>query len=508
MSSVTALQPKAASNTARMLRHLFSFPVALTFLLLPLTVFTIRSRFNDPDMWWHLKTGQVIWTTHTIPRVDLFSYTTNHHAWIPHEWLAQVIIYGAYQLGGYRGLMLFLCAASASLFVAGYGLCCLYSGNAKVSLFGALTIWFFATSGLAIRPQLIGYLLLITELFIIHFGSTRNRRWFLCLPVLFAVWVNCHGSFFLGIIIGCLLYACSFITLDRAGFLAFHWNRKARQTFGLALIFSAATLFVNPVGLHQVLYPVETLLSPKLTQIQEFRPLDMTSARGIGVTAVLACIFFLSISRYAILYWHELFLLGAGTWLALSHQRMVFVFGILAAPVVSRLLSSSWDRYEPERDLPIANAVLIFGSLLTAVAAFPSRALLLDQVRKNNPEGAVEYINTHHLAGHMLNEWVDGGYLIWAAPEHPVFVDGRGDVFKWAGVLDDFERWAMLESNPRELLDKYKIDFCLISRGSAMARVLPLLGWDAIYSDNLSVIFSRPQSDAATPRKSIAATRH
>jgi len=34
-----------------------------------------------------------------------------------------------------------------------------------------------------------------------------------------------------------------------------------------------------------------------------------------------------------------------------------------------------------------------------------------------------------------------------------------------------------------------------------MARVLPLLGWNAIYSDNLSVIFSRPQSDAATPEK-------
>jgi hypothetical protein len=267
-------------------------------------------------------------------------------------------------------------------------------------------------------------------------------------------------------------------------------------------------LFVNPVGLHQVLYPVETLLSPNLNLIQEFQPLDLTTARGVGLIAVLVCIFFLGVSRYATLYWHELLLLGAGTWLALSHQRMVFVFGILAAPVVSRLLSSSWDRYEREHDRPIANAVLILASLLTAVAAFPSRALLLDQVRKNNPEGAVEYINTHHLAGHMLNEWADGGYLIWAAPEHPVFVDGRGDVFKWAGVLDDFERWAMLQSDPRELLDKYKVDFCLISRGSPMARVLPLLGWNTIYSDNLSVIFFRPQSDAAPPGKSIEATPH
>jgi hypothetical protein len=499
-SAAAVVRPKAAFSPAQLLRLVFSFPVALACLLLPLTILTLRSRFSDPDMWWHLKTGQVIWMTHAIPKTDLFSYTTNHHAWIPHEWLAQVIIYSAYQFGGYRGLMLFLCAASAALFIAGYCLCCLYSGNAKVSLLGALTIWFFATSGLAIRPQLIGYLLLIAELFIIHLGSTRNPRWFFCLPLLFALWVNCHGSFFLGMIVACLMYACSFITFENAGFLVFPWTRKARQTCGFALVLSVAALFVNPVGLHQVLYPVETLLSPNLNLIQEFQPLDLTSARGVGMLAVLACIFFLGVSRYTSLYWHELVLLAAGTWLALSHQRMVFVFGILAAPVISRLLAPFWSRYEQERDLPIANAVLIVAALLIAVAAFPSRAFLLEQIRKNNPEGAVEYINTHHLAGHMLNEWVDGGYLIWAAPEHPVFVDGRGDVFKWAGVLDDFGKWATLESDPRELLEKYKIDFCLMSREAPMARALPLIGWKPIYSDKLSVIFMRPGSNTAMPR--------
>ena len=40
------------------------------------------SRFDDPDMWWHLKTGEIIWTTHHIPTTDIFSYTTNHHACI------------------------------------------------------------------------------------------------------------------------------------------------------------------------------------------------------------------------------------------------------------------------------------------------------------------------------------------------------------------------------------------------------------------------------------------
>ena len=45
-------------------------------LLIVLAVLTVRARFDDPDMWWHLKMGEIIWTTHTIPTTDLFSL---HH---------------------------------------------------------------------------------------------------------------------------------------------------------------------------------------------------------------------------------------------------------------------------------------------------------------------------------------------------------------------------------------------------------------------------------------------
>src|SRR6185437_982923 len=114
---------------------------------------------------------------------------------------SQLLIYGAYRFGGYPGLMLWLCFFTSALLTAGYYLCSLYSGNSKVGFLGAVTIWLFATIGLSVRPQMIGYLLLVVELLVIHLGRTRNPRWFFCMPPLFALWVNCHGSFFLGIIV-------------------------------------------------------------------------------------------------------------------------------------------------------------------------------------------------------------------------------------------------------------------------------------------------------------------
>ena len=94
--ALSAIDRTESTANVPVLRRIFSFPVMLAGLLAMLAVLTVRQRFNDPDMWWHLKTGEVIWTTHTIPTTDLFSYTTNHHGWIPHEWLSQVLIYGAY----------------------------------------------------------------------------------------------------------------------------------------------------------------------------------------------------------------------------------------------------------------------------------------------------------------------------------------------------------------------------------------------------------------------------
>ncbi|MGA1982190.1 MAG: hypothetical protein ABSG84_06930 [Acidobacteriaceae bacterium] len=474
--------------------RVFSFPVAIAGLLVVLAVLTMRSRFDDPDMWWHLKTGEVIWTTHAIPTTDIFSYTTNHHAYIPHEWLAQLSIFAAYKLGGYSGLMLWLCFFTSAILIAGYALCSLYSGNAKVAFLGAIAIWLFGTIGFSIRPQTIGYLLLVAELLLLHLGRTRNPRWFLALPPLFALWVNCHGSFPLGIAVAAILLFSSWFSFQRGSLLAIPWDAPRRRMLTWALALSVLALFLNPVGVKQVLYPLNLMLHQpiNLGNVQEWQPLRLSDPRGLAFLATLGGLFLFLIVRRTQLLWHELLLLALGAYLAATHERMLFVFGILAAPILSRVFAGSWDRYDARQDRPTPNLVLIAASLLVAFWAFPSRQNLTRQVEEQSPAKAVDFIHTHHLSGPMLNDWISGGYLIWAAPDHPVFIDGRADVFEWSGVMTEFGKWATLQSPPSALLDKYQINFCILSRDSSMAFVLPLLpNWSTVYSDDNAVIFVR-----------------
>jgi hypothetical protein len=262
----------------------------------------------------------------------------------------------------------------------------------------------------------------------------------------------------------------------------------------LALLLSVVALFINPVGVKMILYPLNTMLDPAMgfNPVSEWQPLQFSDGRSFAFLGVLGCIFLLVIVRRTELLWRELLVLAVGVWLAASHVRMLFVFGILTAPILSRLISTSWDGYDAKRDHPLPNAAFITISTLVAFLAFPNHRNLKTQVEEHSPVKAVDFIRTQHLSGPMLNEWVFGGYLIWAAPEHPVFIDGRGDVFEWAGVVDEFGKWAQVQTNPNRLLDKYQISFCVLSRESPMIVVLRLLpGWKQVYSDNVSVVFIR-----------------
>ena len=477
-----------------LVRRVLSFPAMLGTALVLLAVFTVRERFHDPDLWWHLKTGEIIWNTHSIPTTDIFSFTTNHHSWVPHEWLSEVLIYAAYRMGDYTGLMLWLCVFSSAYLLAQYALCSSYSGNAKVAFLGSAVAWLFATIAFSIRPQMIGYLFLTFELLIVHLGRTRNARWFWTLPPLFALWVNCHGSWVFGLMVLGVFLLTSCLELRWGLIVSQRWEKSRRNVLVGAYLLSTAALSLNPTGFHQLLYPFDVFLHQKvsLAQIAEWQPLAVSDSRASALGGVAGGILLWVIIRRSELFLHELLLISMGFVMAWRHGRMMFVFGLLAAPIVSRLLAGAWEGYDRRRDSPGVNAISIALLSICIVLGFPNRTNLREQVRKTNPVQAIEFMRQNGFTGRMLNEYAFGGFIIWSAPDIPVFIDGRGDVFDWTGVFADYRDLITLKDDPRSILDKYRIDFCLFSKEYSAARVLKLLpGWKLVYSDDVSVIYAR-----------------
>jgi len=470
----------------------------LASTLVALAVVTARSRFNDPDLWWHLRTGQIIWTNRAVPRTDLLSFTTGQHPWVPQEWLAQLSIYAAWKAGDYSGLMLWFCLAAAALLVIQYISCALYSGIAKVAFLGALVTWFFSTVGLAIRPQMLGFTLLACELLILHLGRSRDRRWFYWLPVLFGIWVNTHGSFFLGLIVLVMVLVTGSFNVQAGLLQSRPLDPARRRTLLRAAALTMVALWVNPVGWPLLAYPLRTIFDQRLQldAVAEWQKLSFDDVRAFGLLGLAGAILLIALVRRTVLYLDEIALLAVAFAMAVLHQRFLFAWGIVSAPILCRQLADVWEGYLPARDRILPNAILLLGSLGIAFAAFPSRSELVKQVNRGNPVGAVDFIRSAHLSSHltgkMLNEYAYGGYLTWALPEQKVFIDGRADVYAWTGVFEDYGKWATLREDPNRLLYKYRIDFCLLSKSAPLARMMSYLpGWSERYSDSQAVIFVR-----------------
>ena len=155
--------------------------------------------YSYADLGWHLRTGQLIWETGSIPHSDPYSFTVNGQPWITHEWLSEVIMWPIYATWGLAGLII-LCSSTILL-----GLWFVYrqmrtegSGRLRAVLlivlcaFTSMTIW--------------STLPLVATLCLAPFYAQRLRRWWQgdvralwCLPPLMMLWVNLHGGYMVGV---------------------------------------------------------------------------------------------------------------------------------------------------------------------------------------------------------------------------------------------------------------------------------------------------------------------
>jgi hypothetical protein len=105
---------------------------------------------------------------------------------------------------------------------------------------------------------------------------------------------------------------------------------------------------------------------------------------------------------------------------------------------------------------------------------------------------AADYIGSAHPAGPMFNSYNWGGYLMFALPDYPVFVDGRTDLYGDTFLTDDYLKPATGDPSWRDVFQRYGINMVVVEKDSGLARALrneP--GWKLDYEDKMAAIFTR-----------------
>ena len=77
---------------------------------------------SDPDVWWHLRTGEWILEHHAVPQTDPFSIDGMGKPWQAYSWLFELVLLKLYRAGGLAGIVVYTGGMVAAITAALYRL--------------------------------------------------------------------------------------------------------------------------------------------------------------------------------------------------------------------------------------------------------------------------------------------------------------------------------------------------------------------------------------------------
>src|SRR5260221_12402143 len=493
-----------------LLRRLTTQRLAALILFILLFALAIRIPV-DTDTWWHLRSGEYILNHGSVPMTDTFSLTRFGQPWVDQSWGSQVILYSIYKLfggigqpgdGGNIGLALYTALLATGGMLLVYRAC---EGTVYLRAFVIVLAAATAAVFWSARPQMMLFFLSAVILYLLYLYKRRHidRLW--VIPLLMVVWVNLHAGFSIGFLLlgGTIIGEVLGRLFDKA-------NRKVLslqqiRKLVVVTVIAFAALIINPNTTQMWTYSFRTVGINFLQEhIQEWASLNFHAHETWPFVMLLFGTFAAVGLSGKRLDWTDLTLVRVFACFALYAGRNVATFALVAAPGLARhldvLARERGIHFAPSRP-PRGVALIVNWTLLILILLGTGLKIGLVLNSKTVAEAqsaglpveAAAYLNDAKPAGAMFNSYNWGGYLMFAAPTYPVFVDGRTDLY------DDTLLNQWLETtqaqNWQQTFDQWKIRLVVIEKDSPLAQTLRQnANWTEVHTDNLAAIFTQKAS--------------
>ena len=428
------------------------------------------------DTWWHLRAGQEMWSRRFIMLHDEFSFTVAGAHWPNHEWLSEIVFYLAYRVGGLPGLTLLGASCLTAAIALSWRLIPA-APTAKLLFMAAaipsiVNVW-------TVRPHVFTLLLLMVLVHLIV------RRVYWPLPALFVVWANLHGGVALGLVV------LGAVTLSE-GWLG------GRATLLRMLAVCAACLaatLMTPLGTGLWTTIPESIQKSMANGIAEWRPPLVFGWRHLDFWVIATSLLIAVVVRRRAILTRDAAAMVFATLallpLALRSSRNITPFVFMAGPALSRLLPLATASGRIRKEHYRVNAVLLAGwALLCIAAVFSTWRSRADRLGWD-PMSSQVIDAVQRCRGRLYNRFDDGGYLIWFAPDVPVFVDNRQDPYP-LGFLQDHLRTEQT-GDFDEVFARYNLTCAFLPPESPTARRLLSSGWQATARDRRWLVLRAPQ---------------
>jgi hypothetical protein len=514
--------------------------------LLAFTVLSVRL-LGDAGIGWHIRTGQLILATHSIPRVDPFSSMAGQ-PWFAWEWLYDVVVGWLDRVAGLNGVVLFTAVIIAGLFAWTFRLLMQRGTNVVVALILVLLAASAAMIHFQARPHVVSWLFTVIWFWILESTENRSagsysdslpsdsdsrRAWPLwALPLLTVVWVNVHGGFLIGFAVLAIFVVGAvwqWLSLKQDRFDdALRKIRLGRRIRALAWtgILSAAATLANPYGfrLHVHIYRyltnrflmdhIDEFQSPNFHYVAQkcFAGLSLltlvafaTKRREVSASRGLVVLFAVYAGLYAsrnIPVSSLLLILVIGPWLSDGMQMLAERLSAtqlgreIGVPSRGLAFTSFLQRMKaielslPGYLWPIAAVVLTcwIAAHDGKLGARPLMDAHFDA--KRFPVHAVDYLEKQHAQGALVSPDYWGGYLIYRLyPQVRMVVDDRHD-FYGEEFLKSYLKMIHVEPGWEDFLRQHPAEYVVVAKDSALANILAETpDWQRAYGDDVAVVF-------------------
>ena len=462
----------------------------------------------DADTAFHIRIGQYILSTGSVPHSDLFSFSKPGQPWYAFEWLSETILALAYNTAAWKGVAL-LAGVSIALYITLLLKFTIWKGaNGLI----ALVVILLTATGTSIhfhaRPHLWTLLFLTASIWILEYNRRHHGRLVWLLVPLTALWANFHGGFFMFfVLLGLRVVGCAaesyFWPVDRLDRRA-----EAIQLAWLGLACLAASL-INPYGfgLHQHIY--ETLSSKwTVANVSEFKSPVFNSEEMYQIMillfAGLAAVTPLVRKKSLVEPLWILFLAYA----SLTSVRHATIFLLAVSPIVAVELSEWWESLAAGKSkaslMGMLNGVsrslssglpgtsLLIPVAVAALAIVPGLQWPTEFSCQFVP---VKFIEKHRdllATSRVFASDQIADYLVFRNyPRQRVFIDSRHNYYG-AEIGNDFIAIDAGLPNWKSLLEKYKFDLIMCESGEPISVLVQATGgWRILDRTEKYILFAR-----------------
>ena len=241
--------------------------IVFIFLFWSLVTGPLSNRpLADPDIGWHIRTGERILATHSLPRTDTFSSTMHGQPWFAWEWLYDILLGILHHACGLNGVVWLCALLVAAVFTMLLAQLLRRGAGLLLAIMLMLLAETAATIHLYARPHIVSWLFSLLWFVVLERWErcehARPPRWiFWFFPASMLLWVNLHGGWLLGLaLLGIYTFAATVenwrARKKKNDALAAVCSAQRARAMAMAWLASAAATLANPYGwrLHAHIY--------------------------------------------------------------------------------------------------------------------------------------------------------------------------------------------------------------------------------------------------------------